>query len=199
PGAHALLVAIPIAAACGGEEAAGGPGGGLPPFDCPAATALGDVAELAGARAGQETQPPGAQAPDPPLDPQTYYISGHIDGGELVELDLWEGYGAFAEGDKRVAPGTYRIDGDDRRALLCGICFYLLGDFDPLTGVADQVYLAIAGEVTIDSVSGELTGSAFDLAFAAIDLDHPEGAPLEGGCTATMTSIQFTAPLPAMP
>jgi hypothetical protein len=163
--------------------------------NCPVAPRVGPIPELMNASAGRETQHPGEQAPEPPVDPQTYFIFGDIGNMELIELDLWDGYGAFSEGDKRVVAGTYRIEGDESLALLCGVCFYMLGDFDEAAGTADTVYIATGGEVTIDSVSDTLTGSARHLTFTALDYDHEFGGPLVDGCTTTVDSIRFTAPL----
>ncbi|HLU65928.1 MAG TPA: hypothetical protein VKZ63_06615 [Kofleriaceae bacterium] len=205
---------LPLAAACGGDDD-GGDGDGISFVDsgtgadsgtgeqpdgavevtCPVDENPAAVDALMEALAGQETQDPADQAEGAPENPQTYYIFGGIGNMDLVELDLWEGYGVFAEGDKRVVPGTYTIEGAEAAVLSCGVCFFLLGDFNPNEGTIEMDYIATAGTVTIDSVEGNLTGTAENVTFSQIDPNSEDGSALPGGCTATFPSISFTAPI----
>jgi hypothetical protein len=145
------------------------------PADCPSG-AMGAVASLSDPEAYND---PLEEAED---GPRVRYLFGGITESTGFELDLYDGYGAFA--DTPAAPGTYTISGDDADPEACGLCVYLWIDTD------DWSYFlqADSGTVTVNTVDGKLEGSAASLTFKEIG---DEGTYLEGGCSATVDSVPF--------
>jgi hypothetical protein len=194
-----LAVAFAMSGCGGGDDGeadAGPPDSGL---ICPVEQSLGTIAALESATAGQQDQALADQADNPPPDPQTFFIIGGIGGMDAVELDLWDGYGAFSgatEAEKRVAPGTYEVTGDETAIVTCGVCFFLYGNFDTVSMTVEKAYLAVSGSVTVDEPIGpNLSGNGTDLVFREIDDQSQIGGTLDGGCEVRVPSIQFTAPL----
>jgi hypothetical protein len=108
-----------------------------------------------------------------PLDPGPNYDALHV--------VLTPGKGAFT-GDLSPVPGTYAIAGDETSPLSCGVCIGLS---------AHRSYFAIAGSFTFTIVmNGPVQASAHDLEFVEIDSNS---TPIPGGCTASITSVSFSA------
>ena len=146
------------------------------PADCPSG-AMGAVASLSDPEAYND-----------PLEeeggPRVRYLFGGITDSTGFELDLYDGYGAFA--DTPAAPGTYTISGDDADPEACGLCVYLWIDTDEWS----YFLQADSGTVTVTTVDGKLEGSASSLTFKEVG---DEGTYLEGGCSATVDSVPFDA------
>src|SRR5690606_20868818 len=202
------LALLPLEVGCGGDDGDDGmlagaavdagvvsAGDGGPQLTCPVAESPAAVAALTDAVAGQQTQRPEHQAEGAPDDPQTYFVFGGVGDMDLVELDLWDGYGVFTTTeDRRVLPGTYTIEGDEAVVATCGICFFLLGDVDQGAGTTQGIYIATAGTLVLESIDGDVTGSAESITVTQVD--PVTGEHLSGGCTATFPSIAFSAPIP---
>ena len=100
-------------------------------------------------------------------------------------LKLVPGKGAFSGGQP--APGTYTLGGADTQFLNCGVCTNIIADISPTTGPS-KFYFTDSGTVTITSTS-PIAGSAQNLHFVETDL--MTGAPIAGGCVATVSAIHF--------
>lgn len=146
---------------------------------------------------------PGATAvrkanPDPPegnADARTLQLMGTAANGskpDIIQIELWDGLGAFSGGD--AAPGTYTIEGAETSVVSCGICIYIWADSTVGDGVvvdSEKDYIATGGSITIDSVTGNFTGSVADLTFTEIDQTSENGDPLPGGCQTALGSGTF--------
>ncbi len=148
--------------------------------DCPAG-ALGSILELKDLEGTVERidpEDPGSQA--------VRTLSGRFGEVDSIEVQLYDGYGAFSESS--AAPGSYPIDGADADPAQCGVCVYLYLS----QGDAVHTYLATSGLVELESVDGNLTGSAVSLeleelaTFTSLEPD---------GCEASIDDISFDAPL----
>lgn len=145
------------------------------PAECPPG-AMGAVAGLNDAEAYND---PLEEAAD---GPRVRYLWGDIDDANGFEIDLYDGFGAFA--DSAAAPGTFTIGADDADPELCGLCVYMWIDTEEW-----GYYLqADGGSVTLETVDGKLKGSASSLTFKELG---DEGGYLEGGCSATIDSVPF--------
>lgn len=154
-----------------------GEGGGERPAACPSGE-MGAVASLAD-----------PEAYDDPLDEEeggarVRYLWGSIDEATGFEIDLYDGYGAFA--DAPAAPGSFTISGDDADPELCGLCVFMWIDTEEWS----YFLQADSGSVTVETIEGRLKGSASSLTFKEIG---DEGTYLEGGCSATIDSVPFDA------
>jgi hypothetical protein len=98
------------------------------------------------------------------------------------------GNGAFTGG---VAPGTYTISGADADYNSCGLCVHIIADIVSGQGPT-KFYFADSGTVTLTATTPPITGSVQNLHFNEIDIGS--GAPVSGGCQASMTFASFTAP-----
>jgi hypothetical protein len=98
------------------------------------------------------------------------------------------GNGAFTGG---VAPGTYTISGADADYNTCGLCVHIIADIVSGQGPT-KFYFADSGTVTLTATTPPISGSVQNLHFNEIDIGS--GAPVSGGCQASMTSASFTAP-----
>ena len=199
-----------LAAACGGDDDGdgssdvtfvdSGPGGGDPdsgpaPFVCPVDEAVPAVTALDPVEAGQVDMPEMLYPPDPPENPQVVYIFGGIGSSDFVGLDLWDGYGVFAETEgKRVTTGEFAIEGAEADPNQCGVCFWLYGNMDD-QGETEADYIATSGTVNVTSIEGEFTATATNVTFS--QLDPETGAVLADGCSVTIPSIDMTATIAA--
>jgi hypothetical protein len=180
----------------GGGDGGGGSGGGVVPGDhdddppaddgdpqqpaCPAG-AIGSVMELKDLQATFDPSDP-----DDPDSPAVRTLSGRFGVVDSIEVQLFDGYGAFAE--SQAAPGSYPISGDDADPATCGVCVYLY-----LTvGEEEHSFLATSGLVELESVDDNLTGSA-----TALDFDELEDLYTldPDGCSASISDVAFDAAL----
>lgn len=121
---------------------------------------------------------------------QYYLLLADFDAAatpDRLQLALWDTYGAFT-GD--VVPGTYPIAGPETELETCGVCVAVLADFTP---PASQFYLAKSGTVTLDTVEPTLAGSISGIQVEQID--GTTGAVIPDGCTATLPTATFSAPV----
>jgi hypothetical protein len=103
-----------------------------------------------------------------------------------LSIDLWDGYGAFADGN--AAPGDYPIAGDDTDPGSCGLCI----EVEMTVGEVAHRMAASGGSLSLESVIGRLTGSGETISFVEVD---DSGNPVEGGCKASIDRVVFDAPL----
>lgn len=157
-----------------------------------AALDLGALEPIPGAEAVQKANP------DPPAgnaDARTLQLLGTAANGtkpDLIAIELWDGYGAFMDGD--ATTGTFTIEGDETAVATCGICIYIYTDATLADGVivdSEKDYIATGGSLMVDSITGNFTGSASDLTFTEIDQTDENGAALPGGCTTAVPSATF--------
>ena len=198
-----------FAVACGGDDDGGGvDGGGINFIDsgpggnidsgqqasCPVMSDLGTIASLSEPIAGKDTQDP--QPEGGPADAQLYFVLGSVGNDDFFELDLWDGYGAFAADDQRVATGTYPISGPDADVLDCGVCVFVHGNVTQGGGgvMIEKTYFATSGSITVDEFAGTtVAGSGASLSLTEID---DQGAPVVGGCTVSIPSVTFSGDIP---
>jgi hypothetical protein len=204
--ATASLAAVCLLVACGGDDD-GDDSTDTAEFDA-AVDNFPDAAEVvctdfAALDLGALEPIPGAEAvqqanPDPPEgnpDAKVLRLRGNGANGDkpdLVEIELWDGLGAFEGGV--AANGTYEITGDETQVVTCGICLYIYSDATVVDGEvvdSEKDYIATGGSITVDSVTGNLTGSLTDVTFTEIDWTSENGSPLEDGCTTSIPSATF--------
>lgn len=156
-----------------------------------AALDLGALGDIPGATAVQRDNPdPEAGPDDKVLD-----LTGTAANGQqpdIISIELWDGLGAFEGGAAET--GTFTIAGDDAKVITCGVCVIIHADSTLVDGTlvdSRKDYIATGGSVTIDSLTGNLTGSVADLTFTEIDWTDELGAPLEGGCQTAVPSASF--------
>ncbi len=197
-----------LLAACGGDDD-GDDSTDVPGFDA-AVDNFPDAAEVvctdfAALDLGALEPIPGAEAvdqpnPSPPKgdpDARVVRLRGTAANGELpdlIEIELWDGLGAFEGG--AVEPGTSEISGDEAQVVTCGVCLYIYSDATVVEGeIVDSAkdYIATGGSITVDTVTGNFTGSLDGITFTEIDWTSEMGAPLEGGCTTAIPSADFDA------
>jgi len=124
--------------------------------------------------------------PDDPESPAVRWLDALIDADSALELGLWDGYGAFAQSPPE--PGDYPIAGDDESPTTCGLCF----EVTVTRGDSVHRMFATGGGLSLESVDGNLTGSATTVSLEEVD---EEGAIVEGGCRALIEELAFDAPL----
>ncbi|MBA3457304.1 MAG: hypothetical protein H0T42_29755, partial [Deltaproteobacteria bacterium] len=113
-----------------------------------------------------------------------YRLSATLPGStDIVQLELYDGVGAFAGGVVRV--GSFPVDTGDAQ---CGVCLRALGN----KGEASETeYVGTAGTVNITAlgadaqpISATITGASFsELGVAATGLNVP--------CTATLAAVKI--------
>lgn len=124
--------------------------------------------------------------PEDPESPAVRTLTGRFGEVDSIEVSLYDGYGAFAESS--AAPGSYPIDGDDADPATCGVCVYVY-----LTvGETEHSFLATSGLVELESVDGNLTGTASSLQFDEL-ADFYTLEP--DGCEASITDVAFDVAL----
>src|SRR5687767_355522 len=143
---RALLLSIVILAGCpnggtssdgGGSPIDGGPDGGS--VECQLDLEVGTITPDLEVGRDVQSAMPGSFV--------TYARGPVADGSsDLLVITLWDGYGAFAGGP--VTAGTYEIVGVDTNYIDCGLCVYVLADFDdqgtpdPGDDTFAQIYMA---------------------------------------------------------
>jgi hypothetical protein len=139
-----------------------------------------------------------AQGEGPPLAPDIIEFTASADASatpDLFSLGLYRGYGVFMEG---IAPGTYQISGLELDLSTCGLCGRLFTDRDPVSGMpGEQQFFASGGQITITSVTPNLTGSVSNLTLVEVTVNPTTYAttPVENGCTTRIDSASFSVPV----
>ena len=163
---------------------------------------------LLAACGGDGSSSPDAAMPDAAYDTARCLIKGHYgDAGSLTAtasmggitatldagpprdtfyLKMTQGRGVFTGG---VMPGTYTIAGADAGYTTCGLCVHIIADIVSGSGPT-KFYFADSGTVTLTSTTAPIAGSAMNLHFREVDA-LGTGAPIAGGCEATIAAISF--------
>ncbi len=120
---------------------------------------------------------------------------------DLLEIDLYSGYGAFMSGTGLVRNGTYTLGtGGETMFSTCGACVVIDTDVSS-TNVVTDFYFATGGTLTLTSVgTSSLAGSLSNVTFAHVDAGSDStGSPIPGdtaaadGCQSAITAASFTA------
>jgi hypothetical protein len=120
---------------------------------------------------------------------------------DLLEIDLYSGYGAFAAGTGLVATGTYTLGtGGEMMFSTCGVCVIVDTDISS-TGVVTDFYFATGGTLTLTSVgttslAGSLANATFQHVMPTTDSSgdpEPGDTAAGDGCTSAITAASFSA------
>ena len=209
----ALASCLLLAASCGGNDdddgvalVDGGNGGvdasnvDAAPRVCSIAADLGSPAGLTftGILRDQDPAAPGVKFID------LVAISDQGPPVDAINVQLWPGFGPF---DPALAVGSFPIAGDEANFYLCGACALLIGDFDPMTNMTAQDYVASSGTINITTagtaVGETIEGSIDNMVYREVtfDDDNQVQTDVANGCTVNITTVPFTATLelPAPP
>jgi hypothetical protein len=123
------------------------------------------------------------------------YEAGLNADTDVLSVQLYPGFGVFSGG--AIAPGTYELTGGETQYETCGACVLVYTNFDGMN-TQGTPYLATAGTLTITSVSPNLAGTLSNLTFQSVtilDAAPYTSTPAGDGCTASITSLAFDAPV----
>jgi hypothetical protein len=133
---------------------------------------------------------------------RVYLLSGGLNADtDLLRIQLNDGVGVFDAGAGGVRTGFFPIAGAEAQYATCGLCLLIFADTSatslPNLDSPYNNYLAVAGDVQIDSVSPNLTGTLTDvqLQHVTIDRDLDFQSTVVGDCTATIDSLAFDVPV----
>jgi hypothetical protein len=118
-----------------------------------------------------------------------YRVAAPLTGSmDFIQIELWDGRGAFAAGAGTVAVGTYQLTGAELDPATCGICVRGLGD----KGAATQKeYFATSGQVVVTSVGGAGAAVSVTLTNARFQEIDAAKAAVSGGCTAPVSNAKI--------
>ncbi len=118
-----------------------------------------------------------------------YRLFGDVSDTEVVQLELWDGRGAFAASGV-VGPGTYQITDQELDPATCGVCLRAASDKGLATA---REFIASAGTVVVDAVGSDanapFVATVSGVAFEEVDADKQ---PVAGGCTSTVARAKMT-------
>jgi hypothetical protein len=152
-----------------------------------------------GADVQEATDYPAEGTPPDGSPHQIYFVANLTDTDpvDVLYIELYAGFGAFASGD--IANGVYPLTDDDAAYSTCGACVTLgakVSDAGPAA-----YYSARGGVLNLSSVSGRLTGTLQNVTLYRVTTDV-EGNPTDQAtldCTSKITSASFDAELMAPP
>jgi len=105
--------------------------------------------------------------------------------GDIVQLELWPGTGAFSGGAVRT--GTFPVDTD---YATCGVCVRAVGDKGTATA---HEYLATAGSVTITAIGANGAPIAATITSATLgEIDPVSHLPVAMGCSVSLARVQVS-------
>ena len=125
------------------------------------------------------------------------YSAGLNADTDLLRIQLNNGVGVFDAGAGGVRTGFFPIAGAEAQYATCGLCILIFADTSaaslPNLDSPYNNYLAVSGDVQIDSVSPNLTGTLTNvqLQHVTIDRDLDFQSTVVGDCTATIDSLSF--------
>ena len=197
---RSLTLVLFAAAACGGgkenppftPDAFKAPDAA--PVTCLMAPSMGTVmpaAQEAHAAMGEEE-----------TSPSNFYYYGDLNADaapDVLLIDLYEGYGAFASGWP-TQPVTIQLVGEEIDYSTCGACILGLTDYTA-DGPTGDPYMATSGTLTLmttgpTTLKGTLTN--VKLSHVTIDEDTAATAAHEDGCTSELASLDFEAAIDPM-
>ena len=111
-----------------------------------------------------------------------YRLSASLPGGatDIVQLELWDGRGAFTGGT--VHTGTFQLSGAELDYATCGVCVRAVGD-KGTTGA--KTYFATGGTVEVTAVGTTLSAKITNITLAEVDAQN---AKVASGCTANVAA-----------
>jgi hypothetical protein len=125
--------------------------------------------------------------------PADLHVQGSLDttaGADVLDLQLFEQYGAFAVAGG-IRPGTYRLTGGELNYDSCGLCVSLLSHFDVVG--QPQIYWATGGTVEITEVAPRFVARLTDLTFTHVTITASNHSTIVGdGCTSAILAASFT-------
>lgn len=112
---------------------------------------------------------------------------------DIMLVDLYGGFGVFEAGLPATG-GAFQLTGDEVNPATCGACVSIQVDYTDM-GPADDQYIADGGTLNLTSVTAtSLAGNLSNVTFRHMNVDSSGIAtPHPDGCTATLTSIAFSA------
>jgi len=124
-----------------------------------------------------------------------YKLAAALPGSmNYVQVDLWDGLGAFTGG--LVRTGTFTITGKDADPNTCGVCVRGLG---AKGATGQKEYFATGGTVNVTAVGGNgapISATLTNVTFAeVIPTSH---AVVANGCTATVAGATMNGTLVQM-
>lgn len=129
--------------------------------------------------------------------PDFYELDATLDASaapDVMLIQLYKGFGAFAEGYPTTFPATYSLTGDEAQFALCGACVLVLADTDAQGMAVGNPYLATGGTLTIESITPTLTGTVSGLTLTRVIVDEQDNSTADGsGCSTTLDSMPFSA------
>jgi hypothetical protein len=108
---------------------------------------------------------------------------------DQLVVELWEESGSLLGRD--IEPGRFEITDQDTSILDCGVCVLLLGDIDPATGFANQIYMAQSGTVSLKSLAPMFSSAVLDAEF--VELDRTTDQIADSACISTVTEASSSA------
>lgn len=118
-----------------------------------------------------------------------YRLAAPLPGSSTsyVQLELWDGLGAFTGG--KVHTGTFTIAGADANRSTCGVCVRGIGD----QGGSDATeYFAISGTVNVTAVgiNGEPISAALsNISFVELDISSQK--TVTDGCASALAAARI--------
>jgi hypothetical protein len=104
---------------------------------------------------------------------------------DVIYVELWDGFGAFAAGPART--GTFTISGDETDYDTCGVCVLVLANY--ANNTAAKMLAATSGTVTVTSIgtaAGQTTAVTLtNISFTEIALQADQTYQAVAGSTCT--------------
>lgn len=180
------LLLVVCCVGCAGPAPEGddtGTDSGVATLMCPLPMASTDAGALPAWKA-QMCNVPGSQGGS-----HWYRLSAALPGSttDYVQIELWDGLGAFSGGT--VHSGTFSITGDDADRGKCGVCVRGIG---AKGASGTKEYFATGGTVKVDAVGGNGMPFSVTLTNASfVEIDASTLKPIMAGCTATVASAKI--------
>lgn len=111
---------------------------------------------------------------------------------DALQLELYAGIGAFQGTD--IVPKSITLSGVELNYKTCSVCVRLFADTTQTSTAAE--YFATGGTVELTSTNGNLTGTLTNVTMEKVTVAQDfTSTPVGDGCTTTITSLAFNAPL----
>ena len=112
---------------------------------------------------------------------------------DIVRLELFAANTPFPAD---ITTGTYQLTGAQLNYATCGVCVLIDANFDFNTENSQFVYMATGGSVTINNVTGSISGTLNNVTFQKVTIgSNYVSTPVGDGCVTSITSLPFNAPL----
>jgi hypothetical protein len=203
--AVAAVPLVPVALACGGDDGGGGikvPDAKVfndappPPPDaadlCTATTDYGAVTF-----AGSNSQSARSQGSG---SAQAIQYVGRLNADampDILDIELYAGYGAFMGGTNTITPKTIQLTGPETNYKDCGACVIILTDLHMMgSGVAEtDIYFAKSGTLNLTSTTTNFQGTLSNVTFRKVDIGSDGTTTDKGSCSSSIGSAAMNAPI----